>query len=81
MFTFIVSSLLLVACIPGCRTVDGPSTGVDCVFWFTYSGITYQKCTTVDNGANNGKAWCATGSNVTTQWGICDDSRLCPGGN
>jgi syndecan 4 len=67
--------------LAGCLTVDGPYVGVSCVLPFTYNGKTYGNCTTVDNGYNNGSAWCATGSNAATKWGICDDYRLCSGGN
>jgi hypothetical protein len=54
---------------------------VSCVLPFTYNGVSYKTCTTVNNGANNGLAWCATGSTVATQWGICDKAKFCPQGN
>ncbi len=67
--------------VADCVTVSGPVVNASCVLPFKYKKISYSTCTTVSNGANNGLAWCATGSTVSTQWGICDQAKFCPQGN
>ncbi|CAB4059020.1 MMP9 [Lepeophtheirus salmonis] len=54
-----------------------PTTGSrPCVFPFTYNGVEYSTCTTVDFGSTS---WCAvavSSSDVVTSYGICSSS--CP---
>ena len=59
----------------GCKTVDGR----DCVFPFTYRGLSYSSCTTAESV--NGAAWCATevdssGAVVHSKWQDCEPE--CP---
>jgi len=61
-----------------CQTVQKK----DCVFPFTYKGVSYNKCT--DVGSDNGATWCATevdadGEVVKNTWQDCQDG--CPGTN
>lgn len=63
-------------------TVDGDT----CQFPFTYNGIPYNGCTTINHAGTGGEYWCATNSNFNTPvgsnlgsgfWGKCDISD-CP---
>jgi len=59
-----------------CQTVQGSQ----CIFPFTYKGVTHNSCTKVDS--DNGAAWCATelqpnGEVVNNKWEDCGE--LCPG--
>ena len=57
--------------IEGCYTptLGGTGGGSPCVFPFTYSGQTYEACTTVDRGA----PWCSVTSDFPTDglFGFC----------
>ena len=49
------------------------TSGDDCVFPFTYDGVEYKHCTTVDQD----RSWCATVSSINNfnnanRWGYCD---------
>lgn len=50
-------------------TYGGNSFGAACVFPFTYEGVTYTTCITL----NNDQPWCATTNNypVDKKWGNC----------
>merc|ERR1711936_679355 len=55
-------------------TACSTDTGAQCVFPFSYQGVTHYQCTFVDSP---GAAWCATmtdpsGAVVTNKWGDCD---------
>merc|ERR1712158_244392 len=59
-----------------CKT----NTKKNCVFPFSYEGVTYNKCTNA--GSENGAAWCATevdanGEVVRNTWEDCEEG--CPG--
>merc|ERR1712177_176967 len=42
-------------------TVSGPDTGSQCVFPFTFSGVTHQSCADwIYGGVNAGSKWCST---------------------
>lgn len=50
------------------------SYSVPCAFPFTYKGITYTSCTTIDHH----RAWCKTkGLHHHDDWGHCEISRSC----
>ncbi len=51
-------------------TVGGTSIQGVCVFPFSYKGVTYTGCSTVDN---NGYPWCYTSDNYKNDhmWGNC----------
>ena len=56
----------------------GDEPGKQCIFPFSYKGITYTECTTYEN---NGIPWCSTevdttGNYIDGKWGNCN-SR-CP---
>ncbi|XP_040574603.1 72 kDa type IV collagenase [Lepeophtheirus salmonis] len=56
-----------------CLTIQGQ----ECVSTFSYHGIEYYNCTSVNN---NGVPWCATTvneSNGAVGWGICQNSFAC----
>jgi len=71
---------------PKCTTISGPATGLDCVFPFIYLGLKFSGCTTINDGLDDPKPWCATatdGENIltddlgaSTTWGYCSTS--CP---
>ena len=55
-----------------CLTSGGKVVGAPCVFPFTYNGVTYTDCTSVDDG----QAWCSTatdddGNHINNFWGYC----------
>ena len=55
-------------------TACSTDTGAQCVFPFSYQGVTHYQCTFADSPAS---AWCATmtdpsGAVVTNKWGDCD---------
>jgi len=59
-----------------CQTTQN----VSCIFPFSYKGLEYSQCTTVDN---HGVPWCSTGldhrgHHIKGQWGNCQTS--CPKG-
>ncbi|XP_078692011.1 uncharacterized protein LOC144922228 [Branchiostoma floridae x Branchiostoma belcheri] len=61
---------------PITRTIDGstnPSTHKKCNFPFTYKGIIYSSCTTVDN---TGRPWCSTTVIYRGEWKHCDANDL-----
>merc|ERR1712013_621744 len=44
-----------------CTTVFGPDTGSQCVFPFTFPGVTHQSCADwIYGGVNAGSKWCST---------------------
>ena len=56
-----------------CETNGGDDANQQCVFPFSYEGVTYEHCTSV---GNNGTAWCSTevdenGEYVSGKWGSC----------
>jgi len=71
---FLFTFLSLIAITHGeCWTVKGDQ----CIFPFTYKGVTYKTCTKTDSEL----AWCATevhpsGKVVNSKWEDCDE--LCP---
>ena len=51
------------------------TSGVACVFPFTYNGRAYNGCTSEGALSQNGTLWCATAASITdasTAWGPCD---------
>ena len=57
-----------------CITIGGPSTGVPCIFPFTFMGITFEKCAYYD-----GQPACATQVNelgIAIDYGYCGPN--CP---
>jgi uncharacterized protein YkwD len=69
---------------PDCKTVSGPDSGgkidQNCLFPFTYNGVKYTKCTSVND--LDSKLWCSvatdsSGNHLRGNWGYCGD--LCPG--
>ena len=70
-----------------CITVDGPSSGLPCIFPFVYKGLLHKTCTYLDSDLTGGKPWCSTlvditGHHVSGQgnWGICDSNCPMPKG-
>ena len=66
-----------------CLTTSGPSSGMKCIFPFTFGGKTYDVCTRVQSLASNGDPWCPAkvddyGAYIPGQgnWGRC--SQACP---
>ena len=66
-----------------CLTMSGPSSGMKCIFPFTWRGETYDACTREASTASNGDPWCSTkvdddGVHISGQgnWGGC--SQACP---
>ena len=65
----------------GCVIIGGgggEDPGKPCIFPFSYKGIEYTECTTIDNDR---KHWCATkvdtnGSYIDGKWGNCNS--ICP---
>ena len=59
----------------GCVTEGGAEPGVNCVFPFTYHGVEYNGCTTVDNHHEDEKSWCLTKPDFDEDedhgWGYC----------
>ena len=56
----------------------GDEPGKQCIFPFSYKGITYTECTTFEN---NGIHWCSTGVDtignyIEGKWGNCNSK--CP---
>ena len=56
-----------------CETNGGDDANQQCVFPFSYEGVTYEHCTSV---GNNGTQWCSTevdenGEYVSGKWGNC----------
>ena len=56
-----------------CETNGGDDANQQCVFPFSYEGVTYEDCTSV---GNNGTDWCSTevdenGEYVSGKWGNC----------
>ena len=56
-----------------CETNGGDDANQQCVFPFSYEGVTYEHCTSV---GNNGTQWCSTevdenGEYVSGKWGSC----------
>jgi len=65
-----------------CITIGGDDILSSCVFPFTYDGVVYDKCTTVDD--HEGKPWCSTLTNEEEKhiagqgnWGYCPISASC----
>jgi len=58
-----------------CVTTVGGNVATDsqCVFPFTYRGVEYSECTTVDN---DGVAWCSTDATFDGNWGECCNDIL-----
>jgi hypothetical protein len=52
----------------GQRTCGGTAHGASCVFPFTYKGVEYHACTSVDHD----QRWCKTRSWQNYTWGNCD---------
>ena len=54
-----------------CVTTGGPDPGANCVFPFTYNGVEYNGCTSVDSDA----LWCSTKPSADLDevdgWGFC----------
>merc|ERR1712243_353491 len=45
----------------GCQTSAGPAVGSQCVFPFSFQGVSYNGCAEwVYGGEFSGKAWCST---------------------
>ena len=66
-----------------CLTTSGPSSGMKCIFPFTWYGETYDACTREQFPGSNGEPWCSTkvdddGVHIGGQgnWGGC--SQACP---
>ena len=60
----------------GCTTVDN----VPCVFPFEYQSVTYESCTSVDGGTDDGAPifWCSTSTTGLFDgmaWGNCDPAN------
>ena len=58
-----------------CKTNSGPKPNKLCVFPFTFQGLEYFECPTIEHN----QPWCPTevyenGSYVDKQWGNCDNS-------
>merc|ERR1712154_680300 len=68
-----------------CTTTGGPASGQDCVFPFTYNGVTHNSCADwVYGGQTSGTTWCSTkvdssGVHVNNEgnYGFCPDSAQC----
>ena len=65
--------------ISKCIVSTGPGAGKDCIFPFTWQGVTYTSCTT----AGGFDPWCSTatdhsGAHVTGNYGDCNDQCLQP---
>jgi len=70
-------------CPKACRVIQGPAAGKQCVFPFSFNGVTYNGCPTWSfGGSNQGKRWCSTKTvngvhdNGNGHYGFC--SNNCP---
>ena len=55
----------------GLGTSDGNSNGADCVFPFTYGGLSFDQCVDLDRGGD--RRWCSTTADYDAdgKWGYC----------
>merc|ERR550525_911050 len=68
-----------------CTTTGGPASGQDCVFPFTYNGVTHNSCADwVYGGQASGTTWCSTkvdtsGVHVNGEgnYGFCPATTQC----
>ena len=80
-FLPMVPTELEAAATSDCKTVSGYSSDVECVFPFTFDGITHSTCTIHGNADSEEKPWCSTkvdihGVYIEGNWGVC--SPECP---
>ena len=67
-------TLLSAEAISSCKTVAGPSSGMECVFPFQLGGVSHMACTL--HGSSPGNPWCSTkvdasGEHIGGHWGDC----------
>ena len=61
--------------------MDGPGSGIPCVFPFQLNGNVYNTCTNELSQFTNNKTWCSTkvdetGEHISGNWRSCNENCL-----
>ena len=69
-----------------CPTVDGPGSGLPCIFPFKFRGTVYNNTCSPPVRNTNNKSWCSTrvdasGNHIRGNWGNCDENCMSLNGN